>query len=145
MIITMKAAGFVFLFGSVCFASASQAAEHSFKNQSEINLFRYFTLASCIGKAYESDAKKLSADTNKAANGYMEFGHMDIEAYIEAGELIKTWLSKDYQSKTGGQIDIMKCIDLFDSDDLNRLFRKYDPCESPQMWPDEDEFKTRCK
>ncbi|KPJ92111.1 MAG: hypothetical protein AMJ53_10050 [Gammaproteobacteria bacterium SG8_11] len=141
----MGIARFVFVIFSVYLMSASHAADHRFKQESEKNFFRYFTLAVCMGMAYESDSKKLASDVGKAASGYLEFGHMDLDAYEDARELIKTWLKKDYQSKTGGQVEIMKCIDLFESEDLDSLYQKHDPCQKPDRWLDESKFKSRCK
>jgi hypothetical protein len=141
----MGIAQLVVIVCSVYLMSACHAADHRFKQESEKTLFSNFTLALCLGMAYEKDSQKLASDVGKAASGYAEFGHMDLEAYEEARELIKTWLKKDYQSKTGGQVEIMKCIDLFESEDLTNLYLKHDPCKKPDQWLDESEFKSHCK
>jgi hypothetical protein len=37
----------------------------------------------------------------------------------------KTFLAKDHPGKSGAQLALMKCIDLFHSQELDRLAKKY--------------------
>lgn len=134
----------VILFLSVAFDIAL-AEDHDFKNASEETLYRNFTLAVCTGTAYEKDSKKIATDAGKAATGYSEFSHIDLAAFDESRKLAIKWLAKDYKSKHGGQIEIMKCIDLYNSQELKTLFAKYDPCKNRDAWLDENEFMKKCK
>lgn len=121
------------------------AETHLFKNASEEILFRNFTLAICTGMAYEKESKQLATDVGRSASGYREFSHIDLEAYEESRKLVSKWLAKDYQSKHGGQIDLMKCIDLYNSKELKDLFIKYDPCKNRDAWLDEKEYMKKCR
>lgn len=125
--------------------ASCSAGTHSFKNASERTLFRNFTLSVCIGMAYEGESEKLSSNINKAASGYREYGNISLDAYEEARSVIRVWLKKDYSSKHGGQIELMKCIDLYNHIDLDKIFNKYNPCDSKESWLDQDDFKLRCK
>jgi len=122
----------------------TNADTHAFKQASEETLFRNFTLAICTGMAYEKESKKIATDAGRSASGYREFSHVDLAAYEESRKLVKKWLAKDYKSKHGGQIALMKCIDLYNSKELKNLFGKYDPCKNRDAWLDENEYKKKC-
>ena len=108
----------------------------------EKNNFRNYALSVCVGAAFADDQVK--ADFNKSANGYMERGHMPIEAYEELRGAVQTWLQKDYPSKHGGQVNSAKCIDFYQSLQVAELFDKYDPCKSSESWLSEDDYKSSC-
>ena len=125
-------------------SSCSSAPSSSgFKKADEEILFKNFVLASCIGHAYE-DSNSLEIHVGSALNGYREFSHISLEAYEEGRKLVKEWLKKDYKSKSGEQINIMKCIDLYNHSDLNKLFSKFDPCDRPDAWINKRKYKAKC-
>ena len=126
-------------------SNQSLADKHPFKTANEETLFRNFSLAICTGMAYEKFSKEIATDTGKAATGYREYSHIDLQAYEESRKLVNKWLKKDYQSKHGGQIDIMKCIDLYNSKELIRLFKRFDPCKNRGAWLDAKEYQQRCE
>ncbi len=121
------------------------AETHSFKTASEEVLFKNFTLSICLGMAYKDISKEFTNQANSAANGYREYSHISLEAYEEARRAVKKWLKKNYESKQGGQIHLMKCIDLYNNSELHNIFLKYNPCKSPDSWLDRDEFNKSCK
>ncbi len=127
------------------FSISCSANTHLFKSASEETLFRNFVLSVCIGIAYEGESDRLSSNVNQAANGYREYSHISLDAYEESRSIIGEWLKKDYSSKNGGQVEIMKCIDLYNHVDLREIFQKYNPCKSQDSWLDKDEFKLRCE
>ncbi len=119
--------------------------DHDFKSDSEETLFKNFTLSVCLNTAYGQSSQQLLNEASKAANGYREFGHIALDAYQQARQAVDIWLKKDYSSKSGGQIEIMKCIDLYNSDELSAVFEKYDPCKTKEAWLDQEEFKSKCE
>ena len=121
------------------------AGTHPFKNASEETLFKNFTLSVCIGMAYEGESEKLSSNVNKAASGYREYSNISLDAYEDARSVIRKWLKKDYSSKHGGQIELMKCIDLYNHIDLKSVFNKHNPCNLKESWLDQNDYKLRCK
>jgi hypothetical protein len=127
------------------FTLSCNAEVHSFKNASEEMLFRNFALSICIGMAYEGESEKLDSNVNSSASGYREFSNISLEAYEEARSVIQLWLKKNYKSKHGGQINLMKCIDLYNHDDLIEIFNKHNPCNAKDSWLDPDDFKLRCE
>lgn len=135
----------VLLFIFSVYSISGSANTHHFKSASEEELFRNFALSVCIGTAYAGESKKLEDNISKATSGYREYSHISLDAYEEVRAAINDWLKKDYSSKHGGQIEIMKCIDLYNHNDLQKIFQKYDPCKSQDSWLDTAEFKLRCK
>ena len=121
------------------------AEKHSFKSASEETLFKNFTLSICLGMAYKDASKEFVQQVSSAANGYREYSHISLEAYEESRTVIKKWLKKNYESKQGGQVQLMKCIDLYNHSELHNIFLKYNPCKSPDSWLDRNEFNKSCK
>ena len=64
-------------------------------------------------------------DAVAAANGYKEIGSLDIDACNEVAAVIPKFLPKNYMSQSGEKLSVMKCIDFFNSKELDRLARKY--------------------
>jgi hypothetical protein len=90
---------------------------------SPIQYLKNFALSTCIADGYKSD--EVVKDSLAAAGGYLELGRFPFEAYEEAALLGKKFLAKDYQSISGEQLTLMKCIDFFHSKELDQLARKY--------------------
>jgi hypothetical protein len=82
-----------------------------------------FALSACIAQAYKSD--EVVKDSRAAADGYLQLGSFPYEAHEEAAALARKFLAKDYQSYSGAKLVLMKCIDLFNSKELDRLAKKY--------------------
>ncbi len=97
----------------------------STKDYSEEQLFQNFAYAACVASAYQS--KEVTADANRAASGYLEFGHLSLDAYQEIQKRINTWLEKKYISKSGKSLQLMKCIDFYHSGDIQKIYKKYTP------------------
>lgn len=93
------------------------------KHYTPVQYLKNYALSSCIADGYQS--KEVVNDAVAAANGYKELGSLDIDAYNEAAVLGKVFLSKNYMSQSGENLIIMKCIDFFHSEELDRLARKY--------------------
>ena len=83
-----------------------------------------FALSVCISDGYKSE--EVVKDSLAAAGGYLELGGLTMEAYEEAEALAKKFLAKEYQSKHGEKLTLMKCIDLFHNKELEQLVNKYD-------------------
>ena len=128
---------------SVVIGISSCGSQSNKQESKEEVLFKDFVLAICLGTAFRDTA--VAIDANRAANGYMEYGNMPIEAYEASRTIVKDWLRKDYASKSGDQIDIMKCIDLYRSSDLEGVFEKYSPCGSKEGWLDPSDYSRQCE
>lgn len=93
------------------------------RHYTPVQYLKNYALSSCIANGYQS--REVVNDAVAAANGYKELGSLDIDAYNEVAALSLMFLSKNYMSQSGENLIIMKCIDFFHSQDLDRLARKY--------------------
>jgi hypothetical protein len=90
---------------------------------SKAQYLKNFALSVCISDGFKSD--EVVKEGSAAAGAYLELGGLPLEAYEEAEGLGKKFLAKDYPSKHGQKLTLMKCIDFFHSKDLEQLVRKY--------------------
>jgi hypothetical protein len=90
---------------------------------SSMQYLKNFALSTCIADGYKSD--EVVKDSLAAAGGYLELGHLALGAYEEAASVGKKYLAKDYQSKSGEKLILMKCIDFFHSKELQQIAIKY--------------------
>ena len=87
--------------------------------------FRNYAFCACIAEGFKSS--EVVSEANAAAGGYVELGAHPIEAYQEAVALARRFLGKKYTSKRGeAKLTLMKCIDLYNSRELDGLVRKYE-------------------
>jgi len=128
----------------VCFSNACASNEYSFKGDTNKIMFKNYVLSICINNAYGDTSNPLLKEASQAANGYREFSNMGLDAYEAARHEISRWLKKDYSSKHGGQIRLMKCIDLYNSPALEKIFNQYDPCKDKKVWIDQSEYIQQC-
>lgn len=106
------------LASSVCYGEGIER-----KHYTPTQYLKNYALSSCVADGYQS--KEVVNDAVAGANGYLELGSLDIEAYNEAAVLGRAFLSKEYLSKSGEKLILMKCIDFYHSKELDRLVRKY--------------------
>jgi type VI secretion system (T6SS) amidase immunity protein Tai4 len=90
---------------------------------SPIQYLKNFALSACIADGYKSD--EVVKDSKAAAGGYLELGRLPLEAYEEAASLGRKFLAKEYQGISGEKLTLMKCIDFFQSNELEQLAKKY--------------------
>ncbi len=90
---------------------------------SPVEYLKNFALSACIADGYKS--AEVVSDSRAAAGGYLELGSFPYEAYEEAAALGKRFLAKEYKSFSGEELILMKCIDLFHSEELEALAKRY--------------------
>jgi hypothetical protein len=88
-----------------------------------VQYLKNFALSACITEGYR--AEEVKQDGSAAAGGYLELGSLPMAAYEKAAALGKAFLARDYRGKHGETLTLMKCIDLFNSKELEQLARKY--------------------
>lgn len=106
------------LFSSACHSDAAVR-----RNYTPVEYLKNYALASCLADGYKS------ADAVAAANGYLELGSLDIDAYNAAAALGRQFLAREYASRSGEKLTLMKCIDLFHSPELEALVGRYEKQE----------------
>lgn len=107
-----------------CLIAANALAEVSpARNADDAALLRNFAAAQCISLAYDDPAVK--ADAADAIGAYVEFGSVSAAAYEQATELAKSFLARTYASKSGGKLQLMKCLDLMNSPEIAALVARH--------------------
>jgi hypothetical protein len=104
-------------------ASVTVLAQDVRQTYTASEYLKNYALSTCIADGYLSGEVK--ADSAAAARGYLEFGELPLEAYTEATLLGRKFLEKNYKSVSGKTLTLMKCIDLFHSQELEHLAEKY--------------------
>jgi Type VI secretion system (T6SS), amidase immunity protein len=82
-----------------------------------------YALSACLADGYQ--ASEIVNDATAGANGYKELGSLSIDAYNDALVMVSAFLKKEYSSQGGERLTVMKCIDLYNSKELDKLARKY--------------------
>ena len=113
------------------------------RDYKEWQLFSNAAFAICIGQAFRT--KPVVEDAHRTASGYLEYSHMPFAAYLELQKQVGFWLDKKYPGKSGGSLQLMKCIDYYNSGDIRSLYNKFDPCVDRILWPDVHEYGLRCQ
>lgn len=85
--------------------------------------FKNYALSTCLADGFT--AEEVVQDAAAAARAYLELGELPLEAHTEATQLGRTFLKREYKSKTGAQLIVMKCMDFYHSPELDALARKY--------------------
>ncbi len=113
-----------------CFAAAllvitchAEAAER--RHYTATQYLKNYALSACLADGYK--ATEVVNDATAGANGYKELGSLSIEAYNDALVLVRSFLKKEYPSQSGEPLTVMKCIDLYNSKELDQLARRYAP------------------
>jgi hypothetical protein len=95
----------------VCVATAlSTAHAHRLADYSEAELFSNYALALCLADAYRGQA--IAEEAVAAMSGFREFGSAPLEAYHALNPLLGKWRARPYQTKSGKDNDLARCIDF---------------------------------
>lgn len=90
---------------------------------SPAQLLKNHALATCIADGLKKgEAAELAA---AAAREYFEHGKLPIEAYSEATKLGRLFLEKKYENIYGANLVFIKCIDFYNSPELDSLAIKF--------------------
>lgn len=119
----MKASRVSFIVGVLqCIACASVSGGTPQSAQS--GLLKKWALSRCLAKANaESPAGN---DAAKAAAAYLERGSAGIEVYEKLDALAGRYLERVYTGSVQSDYNTMKCLDLYDSEELDRIAREAD-------------------
>ncbi len=86
-----------------------------------------FVLCQCIYNGVPEKSNLLKSDGSAAM--YVQIGNYDIEYYEEAVEFVKNYLVKAenrYNSKTKANLTIAKCINLYESKELEEFIENFE-------------------
>jgi hypothetical protein len=89
---------------------------------SQRQLLKNWALTVCLGNVMKdpSDQK----DANVSASAYLEFSRAKLEDFEKLRQLALKYAALKYSGSIKGNFNIMKCINLYHSRELNRLVKK---------------------
>lgn len=83
--------------------------------------FKNWALSRCLSEITTDPAQK--QDALNTASSYLESSSLPIDAFTSADELVKAFLEKNYSGSIPGTFNTKKCIDLFHSEELEKLYQ----------------------
>ncbi len=110
----------VLLFSFVLTSCANTPANVSQMDIQKQN-FKNWTISQCLAEI--SSAESDRQDSLNTASGYLENSNLSIEAFENADKLVKKFVARDYSGSIPGTFNTKKCIDLFYSDELEKLYQ----------------------
>lgn len=128
--------------GGACYFISVASIAHELNDTTEKKLFQNYALAMCLASEYKDTS--IYSDAGRALNGYREFGKLDLAVYHDVYSLLKMWNTKPYLSKSGSTMKVARCIDFHNSQDVESLFLKNDPCQDSKNWRDKNQYIVRC-
>lgn len=120
----MKSTSFALSMACLAMAATSTfgAGQSMTSKYSQRDLLRNWTLSVCLATVYKDPTTK--EDANQTAAAYLEYGRQGIEAYDELRKLVDAYAARRYAGSTGAEFNTMKCIDLLNSPELEKLSSK---------------------
>lgn len=101
-------------------ASCAQVAVSS---HSQKDLLKNWAFSRCLASVYADPAVK--NDANGTAAAYLELGHQPMAAYAALDALVGRYAKKNVIGSVPSDFNAMKCIDLYNSTELDVLARKW--------------------
>lgn len=101
----------------------TSAHESEITKYSQKTLLKNWALSRCLSQAYPDGPSK--EDASATASAYLEFGKQPIEVYEELSTIVDKFARRTYGGSVKSDFNTMKCIDLFHSQELDRLASKY--------------------
>ena len=101
-------------------ASCTNAKDVSEKTTFQKSTYKSWVLSRCISKIATDE--KFKQDALNSASTYLEQSGLPVEAFNNADPLIDSFLQRNYQGSSPRAFNIKKCIDLFNGDELEKLY-----------------------
>ncbi|MEY4582957.1 MAG: hypothetical protein RL701_7660 [Pseudomonadota bacterium] len=104
-------------------AGQNKPSAHADTALVEERLLTKYAISQCIARGYPTET--IATDANAAAGGYLEHGNLEVDAYGEAVALAERALARVYKGQHGESLNVMKCLDLLGSRDLEQLTQRH--------------------
>ena len=102
--------------------SPAQGQTYPVYTYSQKTLLKDWALSRCLGRV-ATDTKSRD-DAYATASAYLEFGKQGAEEYDAITALVEKYASKHYGGSIKSDFNTMKCIDLFQSKELDQFVNK---------------------
>lgn len=95
----------------------SACTTNRYDKSEEKQIFKSWVLSRCLSFISTNHADKHDADIS--ASAYLEQLSIPLDALLDAEQLIKSFIAKDYRGSISGSFNTKKCIDLANSKQLD--------------------------
>lgn len=102
--------------------SCSSITPNTTEIKKEKQIYKSWVLSRCLSFVTNNQIQK--QDALNTASAYLELSTLPVEHFLESNSLIQQYISLDYQGSIPGTFNTQKCIDLFNSKELNELFNQ---------------------
>jgi len=120
----------IMLTASPAFATDRPSSPQSLGQSYEQN-YKDMVLATCVASAYQDD-KNAASDAGSSVSALRDWTNYDLEkSPDEVKALINSYLSRNYKNPLveaevkGVRFDFLKCLDLYHSEELDALAKKF--------------------
>lgn len=103
----------------------SCAQSSSTRPGAQVTILKKWALSRCLSQAAGQTA--VGDDAAKTAAAYLEMGSAGIEVYEKLDALAKSFLTQTYTGSVKSEYNTMKCIDFFESEDLDQMAKGATP------------------
>ncbi len=104
----------------LCCAATVSCATPETTDRSTLNEVKY-AVAYCLSASYPDS--EFSKDAAYVSGAYLQMGDYGIDTYATIRDFVDTYRSEPLLSKHDRNLNIMQCIDLYESDSLKALIR----------------------
>jgi len=111
----------IFILAFITSCSSVAKNQTSIKNEKEI--YKSWVLSRCLSFTANDEVQK--QDALNTASAYLELSTLPLDYFLKSGELIQRYISLEYQGSITGTFNTKKCIDLFNSNELNELYEQF--------------------
>jgi Type VI secretion system (T6SS), amidase immunity protein len=101
--------------------------------------YKDMMLAECVAMAYRAEPAAMS-DAQNTASALDAWSQYDVEESTgKSDEIILRFLQREYHAKSdaGARLDLLKCIDMYHSDELDAQVRQYVPNPARTYYQDQ--------
>lgn len=88
----------------------------------DISNEKKYGVAYCLSGTYPES--EFSSDSKHIAGSYIQKGEYGIHVYEAIREYVNSYRMEKYVGKQGRNLDVMQCIDLYDSEELKEVILK---------------------
>ena len=112
--------GVVVLLVAFAITSCANIETNNSDESSQKEIFKNWVLSRCLSYTFQNENQK--QDALYTASAYLEQSTLSVEQLLESEPLIQSFLSQNYQGSIAGTFNTKKCIDLFNSHELDKLY-----------------------
>ena len=106
---------------AISIASCTEIESKNPAHDNQKKLFKNWVLSRCLSYIFQD--KEQRQDALNTASAYLEQSTFSVEQLLSSEPLIKSFLSRKYQGSIKGTFNIKKCIDLYNSQQLDDLYK----------------------